>query len=94
MTPTMEWRGIHILVRSWEELPVIERLIATHMPQLHLNHLILEINYNFAYQSHPEVARTGRRFLTEGEALVPQSRIARGDEEQRRIGPMRLGARI
>lgn len=56
MTPTMEWRGIHILVRSREELPDIERLLATHMPQLHLNHLILEINYNFAYQSHPEVA--------------------------------------
>ena len=62
MTPAMAWRGMHILVRSREELPVIERLIVQHLPALHFNHLILEINYNFDYQSHPEVA--GKNGLT------------------------------
>jgi hypothetical protein len=56
---------MHIIVRSRNEIPILERLLTTHLPALQMNHLILEINYGFAYQSHPEVA--GKSGLTQAD---------------------------
>jgi len=58
----MPWRGMHLLVRSRADLPHLEALLTQHLPQLHLNQLILEVNYHFQFRSHPEV--------TEGDALT------------------------
>lgn len=57
--PTLRWRGMHILVNGRQNLPAIEQLITEHLPRLRLNQLILEINYNFRYRSHPEIAEEG-----------------------------------
>jgi hypothetical protein len=57
--PAMRWRGMHVMVNGRASMPQIERLLTRHMPELRLNLLILEINYNFQYRSHPEVANEG-----------------------------------
>jgi hypothetical protein len=51
----LPWRGIHLLVRSRTDLPDLETIITRHLPQLHLNRLILEVNYHYQFRSHPEV---------------------------------------
>jgi hypothetical protein len=53
--PTMSRRGFHFLVKSRKELPDFESIITEYMPRLRLNELILEINYHYEYESHPEV---------------------------------------
>ena len=53
--PTMKRRGFHYLVKSPQELPDFEDVITKFMPQFRLNEIILEINYHYEYQSHPEV---------------------------------------
>ncbi len=48
------WRGIHLLLRTNDET---ERLIGElpALAKLGINTLIAEVNYNFAYDSHPEL---------------------------------------
>jgi len=53
--PTMKRRGFHYLVKGRHELPDFEDVITRFMPQFRLNEIILEINYHYDYQSHPEV---------------------------------------
>jgi len=57
--PALRWRGMHVLVNSRANLPAVEQLITERLPQHRLNQLILEIDYNFRYKSHPEVAEEG-----------------------------------
>ncbi len=52
----MERRGIHVMVGSKSSLPQLEQLITEIAPALGLNWIILEVDNQFAYQSHPEVA--------------------------------------
>jgi|SRR5579871_2402854 len=54
--PEMRLRGLHVLVGSRNSLPAIEKLLTEIMPQLRMNQLLLEIDYNYQFQSHPEVA--------------------------------------
>jgi len=53
--PTMKRRGFHYLVKGRHELADFEDVITRFMPQFRLNEIILEINYHYEYQSHPEV---------------------------------------
>lgn len=53
--PTMSRRGLHFLVKSRAELPSFETIVTEFMPRFRLNELILEVNYHFEFQSHPEV---------------------------------------
>jgi hypothetical protein len=75
-------RGIHVLMGPKAEVPHVERLIDLSAV-LGLNWLILEVNSNFAYQSHPEVAepdsmdaedahRLAKLAREKGIRLVPQ----------------------
>ncbi|HZO91723.1 MAG TPA: family 20 glycosylhydrolase [Chthonomonadaceae bacterium] len=61
--PTMRWRGMHVLVNSRDDLPAVEQLLTRFLPQYRLNRLILEINYNFQFRSHPEIS-SGPNALT------------------------------
>jgi hypothetical protein len=54
--PTLARRGLHLLVKSRQDKQGIAQIITEQMPKLRLNELILEINYGFTFQSHPEVA--------------------------------------
>jgi len=52
------WRGVHLLVRDDAQITTLQeqlpRLAATGV-----NSLILEVNYNFEFRSHPELNRPG-----------------------------------
>jgi hypothetical protein len=54
----MERRGIHVMFDGRRSLASLERLIGEIIPSLGVNWLIVEINGNFRYVSHPEAAET------------------------------------
>lgn len=81
--PALVWRGLHLLVNGHGDLPELEKLITDYMPQFRLNQLILEINYHYRFQSHPEV--------TEGDPLTRedcQQLKALADQNFVRLIPM------
>lgn len=82
--PPGQWRGLHLLnYRSDAALAGLEKDVPG-LAEMGLNVLILEVNYGFAYQSHPELAmgktpitRKGARSLAKtcrehGIRLIPQ----------------------
>ena len=52
----MERIGIHVMGGEKASLPALEQLIGDVAPALGMNWVIVEVNGNFAYQSHPEAA--------------------------------------
>lgn len=48
-------RGIHLAAPKPDELDLALRFIGEALPEEGVNVLVLEINYRFAYKSHPEV---------------------------------------
>ena len=52
----MERRGIHVMATGGATLSALDRLVGSVAPSLGLNWVILEINGNFDYKSHPECA--------------------------------------
>ncbi len=79
-----QWRGLHLLnYRSDAALDGLEKDVPG-LAEMGINVLILEVNYGFAYQSHPELAmgktpitRKGARSLVNtcrehGIQLIPQ----------------------
>ncbi len=59
LRPIMPWRGVHLLSGGHGDMPILRRLIGEAMPRLDLNVLVLEVDYGFAYKSHPELADGG-----------------------------------
>ena len=53
--PAMRWRGVQVGIGSREELPQLDELISRYMPELHLNQLVLEVDYHFQYKSHKKM---------------------------------------
>lgn len=69
------WRGVHLALQNDEQTSaLIEQL--PRLAALGVNVLVVEVNYSFDYQSHPEI-RPGGRFITKGRAqeLVKEARI-------------------
>ena len=55
-----QWRALHMMrAPKPENLPKFEKLIAESLVPAGINVLILGINYEFQYQSHPELKCTG-----------------------------------
>jgi Glycosyl hydrolase family 20, catalytic domain len=50
-----EWRGIHMMSPGRQGLPLLKRAIAEKLAPMGVNVLILEVNYGFAFRSHPEL---------------------------------------
>jgi hypothetical protein len=50
------WRGIHMMSPGRQGLPLLKRAIAQKLAPMGVNTLILEVNYGFAFRSHPELA--------------------------------------
>jgi len=48
-------RGLHSFAPAKGELALAEKFIREVLPQEGVTHLVLEFNYSFAYQSHPEL---------------------------------------
>jgi hypothetical protein len=60
---TDQWRGLHLTVfKTDDDLKVLDSQIPK-LAQMGVNVLILEINYNFRFQSHPEL-RQGKDTIT------------------------------
>jgi hypothetical protein len=53
--PELRWRGIHMLFSTRATLPDVERMITEFLPDRRMNELIIEVNYNYQYKSHPEI---------------------------------------
>src|SRR6516164_4688381 len=71
------WRGVHIMAPGKEELPLLKRAIVEGMKPLDVNVLILELNYRFEFQSHPELREGGELSRTDVRDLAAFCR-ARG----------------
>jgi hypothetical protein len=53
--PESSWRGLHVLDSGPENLPALKRLIHGPLARAKCNVLVYEIDYNFQFQSHPEL---------------------------------------
>ena len=49
-------RGLHLMVPKPEDLPRVVQFIEQDLPREGVNVLVLEVNYGFAFKSHPELA--------------------------------------
>jgi hypothetical protein len=64
------WRGVHVM--AWglaggpEGLPPLKEAVAKVLAPLGVNVIILEVGYNYAYKSHPELRQT--KFITRADA--------------------------
>jgi hypothetical protein len=54
-----EWRGVHLMSPGRGGLPLLKRAIAEKLAPMGVNVVILEVNYNFAFRSHPELSTGG-----------------------------------
>src|SRR5262245_41381568 len=53
--PDRPWRGVHLMSPSHGGLPLLKRAIIEKLAPMGVNVLILEVNYNFPFASHPEL---------------------------------------
>jgi hypothetical protein len=60
------WRGVHFIVPSRDRLAPLKRAIGEALAPLGVNVLILEVNYNYEFTSHPELRAPGA--LTQADA--------------------------
>lgn len=49
------WFGVHLIAPSPAEIPLLKRAIDEALLPLGVNTLVLEINFNFGFESHPEL---------------------------------------
>jgi hypothetical protein len=50
------WRGVHLMAPGHDGVPLLKRAIAEGLAPLKVNALVLEVNYNFQFRSHPDLA--------------------------------------
>jgi len=72
----MERIGIHVMGGQRKSLPALERMVGELAPKLGFNWVIVEVNGNFAYQSHPEAAEADPMTPADAQRLV---RLARSN---------------
>lgn len=53
------WRGVHMFAPAPPGIPVFKQAITEVMLPLGVNVLIVEVNYKYAYASHPELSQSG-----------------------------------
>lgn len=54
-----EWNGVHFLSPGRQGLPLLKRVIEESLAPMGVNVVILEVNYGFEYESHPELRQSG-----------------------------------
>lgn len=53
------WRGIHVMAPDGRQLPLVQRAIVEQFAPRGVNLLLFEVNYRFAWRTHPELAEAG-----------------------------------
>lgn len=65
---TVPWFGVHVFTPVHADLPILKRAIAEIWAPSGVNTLVIEMNYKFAYQSHPELAPENGEAITKDDA--------------------------
>lgn len=68
------WRGIHLMAPKAAQVPLFQRAITNALAPLGVNVIVLEVNYNFAWQSHPELRQPNAMGRAEARALAATCR--------------------
>jgi len=69
-----EWRGVHLMAPDQSRLSLVERAIAGPLADLGVNVIVLEVNYRFAFRSHPELASPGAISRDQARSLAARCR--------------------
>ncbi|MCX5768722.1 MAG: family 20 glycosylhydrolase [Candidatus Hydrogenedentes bacterium] len=69
-TPKEAWRGVHLGLGDRSELPVLHRTIKEVLVPNGVNTLVLEVNYGYEFQSHPELRLNGAMTREDARALA------------------------
>jgi hypothetical protein len=70
VTPSPAWRGVHVM--AWglaggpEGMMPLKEAVAKVLAPMGVNVIVLEVGYNFAYKSHPELTQT--KLITKADA--------------------------
>jgi hypothetical protein len=64
------WKGLHMASPGHGGVPLLKRAIAEGVAPLGVNVLVLEVGYQFAFQSHPELADPGGLTRDDAHALA------------------------
>ncbi len=64
--PKPPWYGLHMFAPSTGGLAKVKRAVSDHLAPMGVNVIVLEVNYQFPYTSHPELSEPGG--LTRGQA--------------------------
>lgn len=67
MYSSSDWRGFHMRFGSHDDVPNLKRVITDYLVPMGVNVLILEVNTNFQFKSHPELSE-GAHTLTHEDA--------------------------
>jgi len=59
--PAVSWRGIHTFPPSTQGVDAFKRFVDRVLVPLRFNVLVMEVNYDFPYTTHPEVRSGGAR---------------------------------
>ena len=54
--PADAWRGLHVYLSDREDVPILIRAVEEQLAPKGLNALVIEVDFNFQYESHPELA--------------------------------------
>jgi len=53
------WRAIHMFAPWHDEVPMFRRIVVESLAPAGIDTIVLEVNYKFAWQSHPELREPG-----------------------------------
>jgi hypothetical protein len=64
------WRGVHLGLGDRSDLPVLHKTIKEVLVPRGVNTLVLEVNYGYEFQSHPELRQGGAMTREDARALA------------------------
>lgn len=53
------WRAVHVFAPWHDEVPMMKRAIAESLAPMGVDTIVMEVNYKFEWQSHPELREPG-----------------------------------
>lgn len=74
--PPFPVRGLHLMAPSTADVPLLARFIREVLPREGVNTLVLEVNYRYRFDSHPELAGSDPLSRKEVQVLLEACRQA------------------
>jgi hypothetical protein len=65
-----EWRGVHLMAPASTHMPLIGRAVSGPLADLGINVIVFEVNYRYAFRSHPELAQDRAITREQAESLA------------------------